>query len=185
MTALSRQVIRAASRSLTKLLRRSSIEAGGGGRRWEGASTLASPQASTLAARGPASKRAAAASVNTPQGARIVEAWTAALVGKGWQARSQHPDTAIARAMNSSFEPLCGPMLPGLARALVRDGEAFFRLRVTQSGVLRLQQIAAEHAGDSLLVIHFDADSETWVNFDGELAVVGSAEPLIDLREEK
>ncbi|MEZ4440121.1 MAG: hypothetical protein R3B72_13575 [Polyangiaceae bacterium] len=35
-----------------------------------------------------------------------------------------------------------------------------------------VQQIAAEHAGDSLLVIHFDADSETWVNFDGELAAL-------------
>ncbi|SEM61417.1 hypothetical protein SAMN04488103_101630 [Gemmobacter aquatilis] len=63
------------------------IEAGGGGRRWEGAAMLPAPSQSTLAARGAAKARASAAYMNTPQGNRIVEAWGAALVGKGWQAR--------------------------------------------------------------------------------------------------
>lgn len=107
---------------------RRSIEAGGGGRRWEGAPWLAAPQAATLAARGPAKARAAALAVNTPYGARICEAWASALVGRGWQARSHHPDQATARRLNAAFEALTVSLLLPLARALVRDGEAFVRL---------------------------------------------------------
>ena len=65
------------------LLGRSGIEAGGGGRRWQGAAMLASPQQSTLAARGAAQQRASALYLNTPYDNRIVEAWVAALIGKG------------------------------------------------------------------------------------------------------
>ena len=45
---------------------------------------------------------------------------------------------------------------------------------VFDHGSLRgwIQQISDTYAGDTLLAIHFDADSETWINFDGELAAI-------------
>ncbi|MBV6634752.1 MAG: phage portal protein [Mameliella sp.] len=147
---LSRQVQRAAQRGLAKLFRRSGIESGGGGRRWQGSPVLAAPQNSTLAARGLTAQRAGAASVNTPHGARIVETWTAALIGKGWQARSRHPDPEVARPLNASFEALTGPVLVPLCRSLVRDGEAFVRLRLTEDGALRLQLLPVEQIDPSV-----------------------------------
>lgn len=149
MTA-PRQVLRASARALGKFFRRSGIEAGGGGRRWEHASTLPVPQQSALAARGPVRLRAAAAYMNTAQGNRIVEAWGAALVGKGWQARSKHPDPAHARQMNDAFEDLVHPLLLEIARALVRDGEAFVHIRVQADGTLRLKPLPAEQIDPSL-----------------------------------
>lgn len=167
----TRQVIRAVQRGLSKLLRRSGIEAGSGGRRWDGASTIGNPQASTLAARGPAKNRAAAASINTPFGQRAVEAWTSALVGKGWQARSQHPDKDIARRLSSAFEALANPLLPIIARALVRDGEAIVRTRLNSEGHFRVQLIPSDQldptlsrdlGGGARIVsgIEFDAEDE-------------------------
>jgi hypothetical protein len=44
-----------------------------------------------------------------------------------------------------------------------------------------VKQIADTTPGDSLLVIHFDADGETWLNFDGELADLQELEG-VDLR---
>ncbi|SPF81926.1 phage portal protein [Pseudoprimorskyibacter insulae] len=159
------------SRSLAKVFRRSGIEAGGGGRRWEGASVLTSPLQSTLAARGPAQARAAAQSVNTPYGSRCIEVWTSALVGKGWQVRARHPNAATARDLNEAFEALTAPQLPVLARALVRDGEAFARIQITAQGDIRVKPIPAEqidptinrdlgNGGRIVAGIEFDADDE-------------------------
>ena len=108
-------------------LHKRQIEAGGGGRRWQGSPMMNAPQQSILAARAPAKARAAALSMNNPTAARIVETWLAALAGKGWQALSQHPDPAIRRALNSEFEGQMLALLPVVVRALVRDGEAFVR----------------------------------------------------------
>lgn len=49
---------------------------------------------------------------------------------------------------------------------------------VFDHGSLRawLTQISDTYAGDTLLAIHFDADSETWINFDGELANIQDLE---------
>lgn len=106
------------------------IEAGGGGRRWQGTAMMPAPQASILAARAPAKARAAALTMNNAMGARIQETWLANLVGKGWQAQSQHPDPAIRRALNNDFEEFTLALLPVAVRALVRDGEAFIRTSV-------------------------------------------------------
>ncbi|REF72782.1 MULTISPECIES: phage portal protein [Paracoccus] len=130
--------------------KRSGIEAGAGGRRWQGAPMLAAPQQSALAARGPAKARAAAQAMNTAYGARIVEAWTAALVGKGWQTRSGHPDPEVRRQLNEAFETLTGPLLPLIARSLVRDGEAFVHTVPTEDGNLRLRVLPADQNDPSL-----------------------------------
>ncbi|WP_370215265.1 phage portal protein [Salipiger bermudensis] len=167
----SRHVLRAAKRGLSRLFSRSGIEAAGGGRRWDGASVLTAPQTATLAARGPAQARAAGQYINTPFGQKIVEAWVSALAGKGWQARSQHPDTATARSLNETFESLVTPLLPLLVRALVRDGESFLRIQITATGAIRLRPIPAEQVDPSLsrdlgngsrivAGIEFDADDE-------------------------
>lgn len=136
--------------TIKRLFRRSGIEAGAGGRRWAGWQGIASPEASTLAARRPAKDRATAASMNTPAGSRIVEVWTGNLIGKGWQARSQHPDRDTARRLNVEFEALANPALPCLARALVRDGEAFVRIVPEADGTTTLRQLPADQIDPSL-----------------------------------
>lgn len=130
--------------------KRSGIEAGAGGRRWQGAPMLAAPQQSALAARGPAKARAAAQYMNAPYGNRIVESWVAALVGKGWQTRSGHPDPETRRQLNEAFEALIGPLAPLIARSLVRDGEAFVHMVPTEDGSLRLRVLPADQIDPSL-----------------------------------
>lgn len=131
------------ARTLTRFFKRSGIEAGASGRRWQGAQMLAAPHQSAHAARRAAGQRAAGLHVNTPYGARIIEAWTSSLAGGGWQARSQHPDPAVRRFLGDEFEALFLPSLIPLIRALVRDGEALARLVVAATG-FRLQLLAAE-----------------------------------------
>lgn len=118
MTALRRDGVLVSSRhrvgwsDLLKIFRRNGIEAGGGGWRLQSVSTLPAPHQSTLAARGPAKARAAALSMNNPIAARAVEAWTAALVGKGWQVQSQHPDRQMAHVLNCELEAIVWPLMP-------------------------------------------------------------------------
>lgn len=159
---------------LGRVFRRSGIEAGAGGRRWQGAQMLAAPQQATLAARGPAKARAAALFVNNPIANRIVEVWTSNLVGKGWQVRAQHPDADLRRSLNDAFEALVRPVLVPLVRALVRDGEAFVQLVVSGSDELRLKLLPADQIDPSL---HRDlgggARIVAGVEFDAEEQVVG------------
>lgn len=145
MSAFSRFLTR-----ITAVTGKRQIEAGGGGRRWEGATTLHAPQQATLAARSLTKARASGLYINTPQGNRIVEAWTASLVGKGWQARPQHPDPSERREMADDFEGMIHPVMPTMVRALVRDGEAFVHLRVTALGDLRPKLIPADQIDPAL-----------------------------------
>lgn len=158
MSFVSRQVLRAATRTAAKAFHRITaptgrrrIEAGAGGLRWQGAGHLPAPQQATLAARGPAQLRASAAYLNTPQGNRIVEAWAAALVGKGWQACAQHPDAEERKSLSQDFEAMLRPILLPLARALVRDGEAFVHLRLDTEGDLRPKLIPTDQVDASLI----------------------------------
>ena len=68
-------------------------------------------------------------------GRRIQETWLANLVGKGWQAQSQHPDPAIRRALNDDFEELTRALVPVAVCVLVRDGGAFIRTSVGGFGL--------------------------------------------------
>lgn len=168
MTAHPRVPRRGIRAALRGLFRRSGIEAGGGGWRWSGSPTLPAPQQSSLAARGPAKARAAALTMNNPIAARAVEAWVASLVGPGWQARSQHPDRDVARGLNSDFEAIVQPLLPMIARGIVRDGEAFLRILSGPDG-LRLTMLPADqidpamtrelgNGGRIVAGIEYDAD---------------------------
>ena len=147
LSAISRQVRRASERAGPA---RRSIDAGGGGRRWEGSPWLADPARDMRQARDTARHRAAGMVANDPFAARAVDAWTASLVGGGgWQARSHHPDEAARRRLNSEFEALIGPLLAPVARAIVRDGEAIVHLRVGDDG-LRPRLIPAAQLDSSL-----------------------------------
>ena len=137
----SRQVIRAAGRRLAQMFRRSGVEAGGGGRRWQGVAQLHNPTRAMDAARASARARAAATVLNTPQGARIVEQWVSALAGTGWQARSRHPDRDLARALNSEFEEMANTVLPVLARSVVVSGECFAHLDLRPGEGVRLRPV--------------------------------------------
>lgn len=166
MSALSRILTR-----ITAATGKRQVEAGAGGRRWDGAPTLHAPLQSTLAARSLTKARAAGLYLNTPHGNRIIEAWTAALVGKGWQVRPHHPDERERREIADDFEAMIRPIMPTMARALVRDGEAFVHVRVVASGELRLKLIPADQIdpaltrdlGDGRRIvagIEYDADDE-------------------------
>ena len=87
-------------------LQRHQIEAGGGGRRWQGSPMLNAPQASILAARAPAKAGAAALSMNNPAAARIVETWLAALAGRRF--RSTRTRRSAAR-LTTSLQGRCWP----------------------------------------------------------------------------
>jgi lambda family phage portal protein len=126
------------------------LEAGGGGRRWESAASLHAPSQSALAARGVSKARANALYINTPQGNKIVEAWGAALVGKGWHARPAHPDPTRRRALAEGFEDLMRPVFLSMVRALVRDGESFVQLTVTRDGELRPKVIPSDQIDPNL-----------------------------------
>lgn len=96
---------------------------------------LHNPARATDAARGTARARAAALYMNAAPARRIVEAWTSALVGRGWQARSGMPDRSTAGRLNATFEALANPLLPLVARCLVRDGEAFVHICTGDDGI--------------------------------------------------
>ncbi|MGF6859655.1 lambda family phage portal protein [Rhodobacteraceae bacterium MBR-64] len=144
------KITRQITRAVGKLFRRSAIEAGAGGRRWMGAPMMGAPQSATLAARHPAKARASAMYMNVPFANRIVEEWTSHLVGKGYQARSRHPDAAARLRLNTEFEEMVNPMLSAFARALVRDGEGFVQIVTEDDGALRLKLIPADQVDPAL-----------------------------------
>ncbi len=76
-----------------------------------------------------------------------MEAWTAALVGKGWQVQSQHPDRQLAHVLNSELETIVWPQMPLIARAIVCDGEAFVRILCGPNG-FRLSILPADQIDD-------------------------------------
>lgn len=125
------------------------IEAGAGGPRAANWPVLQAPQQQTLAARGAAKARAAAAVMNNPLANRIVEVWGATL-GKSWQVCPQHPDVFVRKALAAQFEELIRPILLPTARALVRDGEAFVHLIVPSDGPLRAKLIASDQVDPTL-----------------------------------
>lgn len=141
------------AQALARILRptaRRSLEAAGGGRRWQTAPMIHAPQAETLAARGTVMQRARAAVVNQPLAARTVETWTAALAGRPVQAMPQHPDAALRRRLADDFEELVNPALVQVVRGVVRDGEAFLRLVADEDGRMRLQLLPPEQIDPAL-----------------------------------
>lgn len=137
-------------RILSRFAKRSGIDAGGGGRRWDGAPIIRNPQRSTLAARSATTARAAGSYLNNPLANRAVETWVAALVGTGWNARSGHHNQNTAQRLNQEFEGFVRAALVLAVRCLIRDGEAFIRILVDEDGTPSLKVIPPEQIDSSL-----------------------------------
>lgn len=120
--------------------RRRSLDAAGGGRRWEGVKQAGSLNAAILAGAGVAARRGGYYCRNNPHVATAVASLVGNAVGTGIKPRSRHPDAAVRDALHRLWErwtdradaaglaDLYG--LQALAvRAMVESGEAFARLR--------------------------------------------------------
>lgn len=134
--------------------RRRSFDAAGGGRRWDGARTVESLNASILAGATVSARRAGYYARNNPWVAAAVQGLVANTVGTGIKPRSQHPDAAVRdrlhklwtrwtdKADASGLTDFYG--LQALAvRAMAESGETFARLRVSDDGFhpLRIEML--------------------------------------------
>lgn len=93
---------------------------------------------------------------NVWQAESVANAWVTNLVSDGPSVSSPHPVETVARDLEAKFERwFYGPtvdieggdavsVLTRTVRALVADGEAFWRFIVTERGELRVQMIAPE-----------------------------------------
>lgn len=98
----------------------------------------------SLARRGPSMQSARWHAGNNPLAAKATNTLAAALTGTGIKPQSQHPDQTTRRDLNSRFETWTDGAAPDgrsdfyalqaeAARALVRDGEAFFLLQTLET----------------------------------------------------
>jgi len=121
-----------------------SFDAAGSGRRWEGAKTLDSLNASILAAATPAARRAGYYARNNPWVSAAVQSLVGNIIGAGIKPRSAHPDSGVRDALHRLWDRWtdradAGGLadfygLQALAvRAMVEGGESFARLRVAPS----------------------------------------------------
>ena len=155
-----------------KARRKRSLEAGGGGRRWDSAPSISNLNAS-LDAGGPAIRRRGAYYArNNPHVSNAINAHVANIIGTGIRPRSRHPDPEMRKRLNSAFEQWIAQAdiagrtdFYGLQAQAVRNvieaGEAFARFRVdTDSPVmpLRLQMLASDQIDSTL---HRDLDGGT------------------------
>jgi lambda family phage portal protein len=97
----------------------------------------------------------------TPLGATIVNAFVTSLVADGPSVRSQHPNRAMARALQSAWgrffrkadaEHLgdLAALLGRVVASLVTAGEAFILMTTTERGELRLRLLSAEQVDPSV-----------------------------------
>lgn len=153
-------MLKALDRAALRWLRRrsASLEAAGGGRRWEGAGWMPDPNAAILAGNRRAAFRANAMVVNNPHARAAVDSLVANAIGAGIKPQSQHPAAETRRRLNEAFERWTDHAdaagltdFYGLQALVVRtmaiEGEAFVRMVPAQKG---------EHLDLRLEVIHPD-----------------------------
>ncbi|WP_414833600.1 phage portal protein [Afifella sp. YEN Y35] len=150
LLGISRQVRRQAKRAADKLLRRSSIEAGGTGRRWPHAG-LRAPSSEILRRRQLAGARAAWLVANSPYAAAVLSAWVTNLIADGPSMRVTGVSKRRRTRLQSEFSvwwDVCdadglsdlGGFLQRVARSEFVYGEAFVHLLADpETGALRLR----------------------------------------------
>ncbi len=136
------------------------FESAGGGSRWPTTVAMTRPDRQALAARSLTASRASWLIANAPTAEAIVSGWATHLIGDGPSLRSLHPQAGMARALEASWLALydrigvdgqdLGSVLTAAARALVGQGEAFYRMVTTPRGELRLQELHPEQMDPSM-----------------------------------
>ena len=88
--------------------------------------------------------------------------------------------TALRADHDLSGRAAFGPITLQAGGAEMTAVPVYHHADVFDHGGLRgwVQQLHASHAEDTLLVVHFDADGETWENFDAELEAVADLDYL-------
>lgn len=140
-----------------------SFDGAAGGRRWEGAKSIASMEAATRAAALPLRRRARYYVANNPWAANAAGSFAANLVGSGIKPQSQHPSLEVRRAINQLWEQWTDfADAEGVtdfqgqqalaARTLFTDGEIFARMEAGGSGPvpLRVRLIEPDQVDASL-----------------------------------
>jgi lambda family phage portal protein len=152
--------LRTRLRNAYKALTRS-YEAGESGR-WPTSALMPQAARQALASRAIISQRAQWLAANAPLAESIVQNWQTHLVGgDGPSVRSRHPDAAVRRALedswNNSFWSVAdietgdlAQYLGRVVRSTVTSGEAFTRLLTTRRGELRLQLLNPEQVDASV-----------------------------------
>lgn len=128
-----------------------SLDASGGGRRWESSRSIDSLNATILAGATTAARRAGWYARNNPWVAAAVDSLVGNLVGAGIKPQSTHPDRAVREALQALWlrwtdTPGAGELtdfygLQAMAvRAMIESGESFARLRImSENSVIPLQ----------------------------------------------
>ena len=148
-------------RAVNRLLGRSTIEAGGSGRRWPHPG-LRAPSKEILARRVIAGARAAAFVANSPYGSSLLTVWTTNLVADGPAMRPKTTDKSLRRDLQarwSEFWDTCdadgltdlGGFLQRVARSEFVFGEAFVHMSVDREDRgLRLRLWSPDQVDPSL-----------------------------------
>jgi lambda family phage portal protein len=118
-----------------------SLDAAGGGRRWEQTKTIDSLNATILAGAATAARRAGWYARNNPWVAAAVDSLVGNVIGAGIKPQSEHPDRAVRERLQSlwlRWTDVADPSglsdfygLQAMAvRSMIESGESFARLRV-------------------------------------------------------
>lgn len=153
-------IARFVSRRLSPRVTRS-MEAAGVGRRWEGVRDTPSQLSALHGGRRAAMLRSRSLSLNNALYASGINVWEYGLVGSGIKAQSAHTDAVVRERLGTAFERWTDEadadgrtdfygLQALIARQVVRDGEAFVVMDVTEAGRLRLRVHDAEMVDDSL-----------------------------------
>ncbi|GAA0569498.1 phage portal protein [Caenispirillum bisanense] len=146
---------------IARLISRRSLDAAAGGRRWDGARQVPSANAAVTAGAGTVSQRAVHAYLNNPVIRNAVNTYAANAVGTGIWPKSRHPSEPERRRLDDAFTDAAADIdvagrhdLAGVQRlatvGVIVHGEAFIRLRMSGTGDLRVQMIAADQVDRTL-----------------------------------
>ena len=156
--------MRSLVRQLFRAYRNRSLEAAGGGRRWEHAKSIPSLNTTILSGGTIAAQRGAWYARNNPWIAAAVDSLTGNIVGAGIKPQSMHPDRAVRERLQALWLRWTDVADPGgladfyglqamAVRAMIESGESFARLRVaadSQSIPLRIELLDRDQVPSDL-----------------------------------
>jgi lambda family phage portal protein len=132
-------------RQLFGPVRTRSLDAAGGGRRWEQAKSIDSLNATILAGAATAARRAGWYARNNPWVAAAVDSLAGNVIGAGIKPQSMHPERAVRDRLQALWLRWTDAADPGgladfyglqamAVRSMIESGESFARLRMVTDG---------------------------------------------------